>query len=132
MIGTLQALEVLKVITGVGGELYKLVVISYNILLLDVLTSKLLMFDGLLSSFRVIKLRSRDPACVVCGETPSITKLIDYEVFCNSSANDKVVMLHGLHMMSYDVIGETFVNTKGDRSDFMSGRCGRLHPQLSI
>ena len=52
------------------------------------------MFDGLLSSFRVIKLRSRDPACVVCGETPSITKLIDYEVFCNSSANDKVVMLH--------------------------------------
>ena len=52
------------------------------------------MFDGLLSSFRVIKLRSHDPMCVVCGETPSITKLIDYEVFCNSSANDKVVMSH--------------------------------------
>ena len=63
-------------------------------MILDVLSSKLLMFDGLLSSFRVIKLRSHDPMCVVCGETPSITKLIDYEVFCNSSANDKVVMSH--------------------------------------
>ena len=29
VIGTLQALEVLKILTGIGGELYNLVVISY-------------------------------------------------------------------------------------------------------
>lgn len=73
IIGNLQALEVLKLATGIG-ETY---------------SSRLLMFDGITGSFRVIKLRSRDPTCVICGDTPTITKLIDYELFCGSSADDK-------------------------------------------
>ena len=48
------------------------------------------MFDGLSNAFHTIKLRSRDPSCDVCGDTPSITELIDYQLFCGSSANDKV------------------------------------------
>ena len=48
------------------------------------------MFDGLAGSFRVIKLRSRNPGCAVCGDAPTITELIDYEQFCQSRANDKV------------------------------------------
>ena len=48
------------------------------------------MFDGLAGSFRVIRLRSRDPKCAVCGDNPVITELIDYEQFCQSCANDKV------------------------------------------
>jgi hypothetical protein len=31
---------------------------------------------------RVLKLR-RDPNCVVCGEHPTVTDLIDYEGFCS-------------------------------------------------
>jgi adenylyltransferase/sulfurtransferase len=31
--------------------------------------------------FRELKLR-RDPQCPLCGEKPSITELIDYEMFC--------------------------------------------------
>src|SRR5215475_12814349 len=31
--------------------------------------------------FRELKLR-RDPQCPVCGENPTITELIDYEMFC--------------------------------------------------
>jgi len=32
--------------------------------------------------FRYMKTR-RDPECPVCGENPTLTKLIDYEEFCN-------------------------------------------------
>lgn len=65
VIGTLQANEVLKYILGIG----------------ELLTGKLLVFNALDSSFRLVKV-PRDPKCPVCGENPSITKLIDYEEFC--------------------------------------------------
>jgi adenylyltransferase/sulfurtransferase len=73
IIGSLQALETLKLITGIG----------------DVLSGKLLLFDGLTASFRVVTLRSHDPNCSMCGDNPTIKELIDYEVFCNSTADDK-------------------------------------------
>ena len=48
------------------------------------------MYDGLNGSFRTIKLRERSLDCAVCGDTPTITGLIDYEQFCGSSPDDKV------------------------------------------
>lgn len=66
VIGTIQANEVLKYILGAG----------------DLLAGKLLIFNALDSSFRQVKV-SKDPKCPVCGENPSVTKLIDYEEFCN-------------------------------------------------
>lgn len=39
--------------------------------------------------FRTIKLRKRKPECIMCGDAPTITKLIDYVKFCGSSATDK-------------------------------------------
>jgi len=39
--------------------------------------------------FRTIKLRKRKPTCIVCGDSPTIIKLIDYVRFCGSSATDK-------------------------------------------
>ena len=59
-------------------------------------SGRLLMFDGLSGTFRTIKLRGRNPSCVVCGDTPSITQLIDYELFCGSSANDKVGVVYSV------------------------------------
>jgi sulfur-carrier protein adenylyltransferase/sulfurtransferase len=61
IIGTLQATEAIKLITGVGESL----------------AGRLLLFDALQSSFRVMKLRRR------CEEHAPITTLIDYEEFCN-------------------------------------------------
>jgi adenylyltransferase/sulfurtransferase len=58
VIGTLQALEVLKLILGKG----------------DVLKDRLLIFDGLKAKFRHIKVH-RNPECPVCGDHPSITSL---------------------------------------------------------
>lgn len=65
IIGTLQAVEALKLILGVG----------------DVLINKLLMVDTLAMSFRTINLK-KNPKCPLCGETPQIHELIDYPTFC--------------------------------------------------
>lgn len=65
VIGTIQANEVLKYVLGVG----------------NLLTGRLLVFNALDSFFRQVKV-PRDPNCPVCGNNPTITKLIDYEEFC--------------------------------------------------
>jgi len=65
IVGTHQALEAIKLILGVG----------------EPLSGRLLLFDGLAMRWRELRLR-KNPNCPACGERPSITKLIDYEVFC--------------------------------------------------
>jgi hypothetical protein len=50
----------------------------------------MLMYDAIDCSFRSVKLRTKDPNCVVCGAHPTTTQLIDYEQFCQSTATDKV------------------------------------------
>jgi adenylyltransferase/sulfurtransferase len=65
IIGSLQALEAIKLVTGVG----------------DSLVGRLLLFDGLKLQFREITL-SKDPDCAVCSPHPTVTTLIDYEAFC--------------------------------------------------
>ena len=62
-IGSLQAMEAIKYILGVG----------------DLLTGYLLTYDALKMEFRKIKLPSHTKDCAVCGEHPTITELIDYE-----------------------------------------------------
>jgi adenylyltransferase/sulfurtransferase len=62
VIGTLQATEALKIVLGIGRPL----------------TDRLLDYDAKKASFREIKTK-RNPHCPVCGEHPTITKLIDYE-----------------------------------------------------
>ena len=65
LVGTLQALEAIKLLTGIGSPLI----------------GKLLHVDTLTMRFRTFNLR-RDPDCPVCGTQPSITEPIDYEGFC--------------------------------------------------
>jgi adenylyltransferase/sulfurtransferase len=65
IVGTIQATEAIKIITGAG----------------QTLAGRLLLFDALSMEFRTVKLR-RDPACPICGDHPTITTLIDYEQFC--------------------------------------------------
>ncbi len=65
IIGTMQATEVIKLITGIG----------------ETLIGRLVLYDALTMRFRELKLR-RNPDCPVCGDNPTITELIDYEAFC--------------------------------------------------
>lgn len=63
VIGSLQAMEAVKYILGVG----------------ELLTGSLLTYDALKMEFRKVKLPGHVPDCPICGEHPTITKLIDYE-----------------------------------------------------
>ena len=65
IIGTMQAMETIKLLLGLGRSL----------------AGRLLIFDALEMSWREVALR-RNPKCPVCGDEPTQTGLIDYEVFC--------------------------------------------------
>src|SRR5271169_5746014 len=65
IVGTIQATEILKLALGKGSSL----------------VGRLLLFNALEMQFRELRLR-RDPQCPLCGENPTITKLIDYQQFC--------------------------------------------------
>jgi adenylyltransferase/sulfurtransferase len=69
VIGSLQALEVIKIVLGTGKTL----------------SGRLLIFDALELSWREVALR-RNPDCPVCGDEPTQTGLIDYENFCGLSS----------------------------------------------
>jgi len=64
IIGSLQALEALKILLGIG----------------DPLVGRLLTIDTLDMSFRKLKLRN-DPDCPTCGENAKV-ELIDYDQYC--------------------------------------------------
>lgn len=65
IVGSIQAVEVLKLILGEG----------------DPLIGRLLIFDAMAMEFSEVKIR-RDPSCPMCGDSPTITELIDYDAFC--------------------------------------------------
>jgi len=69
IIGSIQAMETIKLIVGAG----------------EPLIGRLLLFDALKLQFRELKLE-KDPDCPVCGRNPTVTQLIDYEAFCGIGA----------------------------------------------
>ncbi|HEY0671291.1 MAG TPA: molybdopterin-synthase adenylyltransferase MoeB [Longimicrobiales bacterium] len=70
IIGSLQALEAVKLLAGVGQPLI----------------GRLVLFDGLSMRFRELKLK-KNADCPLCGDRPTITGLIDYEEFCGYTPN---------------------------------------------
>jgi adenylyltransferase/sulfurtransferase len=69
-IGSVQVTEAIKLLTGIGTPL----------------VGRLLVYDALDMAYRELQV-AKDPACVVCGENPSLTALIDYEEFCGMATN---------------------------------------------
>jgi adenylyltransferase/sulfurtransferase len=69
-IGTIQATEAIKLILGEG----------------EPLIGRLLLYDALEMSFDLITLSKRRD-CPMCGESPTITTLIDYENYCGMPAH---------------------------------------------
>jgi len=65
LIGTIQATEAIKLISGIG----------------EPLIGRLMVYDALRMSFDELKLR-KDPDCPVCGIRPTVRTLIDYDAFC--------------------------------------------------
>jgi adenylyltransferase/sulfurtransferase len=65
LVALIQATETLKLVTGIGEPLY----------------GRLLRIDALRMEFEEFRVK-KDPGCVLCGEHPTQTRLIDYEGFC--------------------------------------------------
>ena len=65
IIGSLEAVEAIKLILGEG----------------DPLIGRLLLYDALDGEFREVKV-DKNLDCPACGERPTVTQLIDYEEFC--------------------------------------------------
>ena len=65
LVGVIQAAEAIKLILGSG----------------EALIGRLLLVDALAMRFRELKLR-KNPECPVCGQNPTVTRLMDYEQFC--------------------------------------------------
>jgi len=93
IIGSLQALEVIKVITGVG----------------DTLSGRFYIFDALNFESRTFNIRAREDN-PVNGKNPTITALIDYEQFCGMRAVEEAPLKEITAKELYDlqVRGEKF------------------------
>jgi molybdopterin/thiamine biosynthesis adenylyltransferase/rhodanese-related sulfurtransferase len=65
IIGNIQAVETVKLIVGFG----------------DSLVGRLILFDASAMDFRELKIKKLG-SCPVCGDSPTIRTLIDYEEFC--------------------------------------------------
>jgi adenylyltransferase/sulfurtransferase len=72
LIGSIEALEAIKLILAVGKPLIGTMVYF------DTLSDR--------DFVRLMRIK-RDPECPVCGDHPTQTKLIDYEAFCGLAAN---------------------------------------------
>jgi molybdopterin/thiamine biosynthesis adenylyltransferase/rhodanese-related sulfurtransferase len=68
VVGSLQAMETIKLLLGIG----------------EPPLGKLLCYDGLGTNFRSLRLR-RDPACRLCGDTPSIHSVSNTETTASAS-----------------------------------------------
>jgi adenylyltransferase/sulfurtransferase len=71
-IGSIQATEAVKLITGAGQPLL----------------GRLKLYDALEMGFRDIRIQ-KDPECPICGKNKTINELIDYEEFCGLSRGDE-------------------------------------------
>jgi sulfur-carrier protein adenylyltransferase/sulfurtransferase len=68
IMGSVQAAQAINILLGVGSPL----------------TGRLLVFDARNTSFTELRIK-KNPGCPLCGNEPSITKLIDYDDFCGIS-----------------------------------------------
>lgn len=92
IIGSLQALETIKVITGVG----------------EPLSGRFYIFDALNFESRTFNI-SRRKDNPLNGENPTITKLIDYEQFCGVKAVEKPVKeITPEELYNWQVTGEPY------------------------
>jgi adenylyltransferase/sulfurtransferase len=79
LIALIQATETLKLVAGIGEPLY----------------GRLLQYDALRMEFNEFRVK-KDPACPVCGDAPTVTRLIDYQGFCGLPERQQEDAIHEL------------------------------------
>ncbi len=109
IIGNIQANEAVKLIIGKGQPLM----------------GRLLRFDAMDMSFREYKI-PRDPNCPVCGQHPTITKLIDYLQFCGigrgesaGTSGDSIIQPEEQKLGTDDISVEQLKQMRDAQEDFI-------------
>jgi molybdopterin/thiamine biosynthesis adenylyltransferase/rhodanese-related sulfurtransferase len=87
-IGSIQATEAIKLLTGIG----------------DSLIGRLMIYDALEMSYRTVKIR-KDPECPICGKNPTISELIDYETFCGVVSEEALIAAQGSTILPTELKG---------------------------
>jgi molybdopterin/thiamine biosynthesis adenylyltransferase/rhodanese-related sulfurtransferase len=100
-IGSVQVTEAIKLLTGVG----------------EPLLGRLQLYDALEMSWRQLRIR-KDPECAICGKNPTVTGLIDYEVFCGSISDDAAEAAAG-STISVGTLKQWVDEREGGTRDFM-------------
>lgn len=97
IIGSLQALEAIKLILGTG----------------EPLVGRLLLLDALTLQWRTLNVR-KNPGCPACGDEPTITELIDYLEFCGVPGYEEATPEdEGVPLITAKELSERLV--RGDR-----------------
>lgn len=98
IIGLIQATEAVKLIIGKG----------------DSLVGRLILYSALEMKFKEVKLR-RNPNCPVCGDHPTVTKLINYEEFCGIGRGAEGATANG----QYDITAKELKNWMDGKKKFI-------------
>jgi len=85
IVGSVQALEVIKLVLGIG----------------EPLVGRLALFDALALELREVRV-GRDPSCAVCGESPTVTEPVDYLQFCGVGADAPAAPGEAVRSISVD------------------------------
>jgi sulfur-carrier protein adenylyltransferase/sulfurtransferase len=91
IIGSMQALEVIKAITGIGENL----------------SGKFLVFDALTATSKIFTIK-RTEDNPLNGANPTIKSLIDYEAFCNTKPSADIKQITAEELFHLQSSGEDF------------------------
>ncbi|MEO8556470.1 MAG: molybdopterin-synthase adenylyltransferase MoeB [Actinomycetota bacterium] len=117
-IGSIQAAEAVKLLVGIG----------------DPLIGRLLVHDALRQSWDSLDVR-KDPDCAVCGRSPTVTELVDYQDFCGISGGSALAAGAGVPVISArelaDLLADNddpaavlLVDVRGDEERAIAGILG--------
>ncbi len=113
IVGSLQASEVLKVLTGMGNPL----------------VGRLFLFDALHFSTRVLKIQTDDDNPLT-GNNPTIRELIDYEVFCGLTELDQTDQITVSELKDKLAGTVTLIDVR-EIYEYEAGNLGGVHIPLS-
>ncbi|CAM4306809.1 putative adenylyltransferase/sulfurtransferase MoeZ [Mycobacterium basiliense] len=93
-IASIQVTEAIKLLIGIGKPLI----------------GRLMLYDALAMSFHTIDFR-KDPNCVLCGDNPSITQLVDYDAFCGTApaSTDAASIVTSQQLHDWQDAGDDFL-----------------------
>lgn len=118
IVGSIQAMEVIKVLTGIGTPL----------------SGKLFVFDALDFTTRKLNVR-KDDENPLTGKNPTITQLIDYDEFCGikpASSSVKSISVEELKRMQTENIDFTLIDVREPHEYELGNIGGKLIPLSNI